>query len=216
MRVHASLADRLWPLFEQRLFSVPSTPALFNQYSDEDPALDRPGGAATRRDNLRAYLQHCSGTPELLLVGEAVGYRGARFSGVPFTSERLLTGGRLPYQGQQSSLGRPYAEPTATLVWGQLLRYPGAACAWNAVPLHARKPGQPLSNRTPSAAEVERFAPLLQAVYEAAAPGRVVALGRKAEASLTMLGIAHAYVRHPASGGAAAFRNQLPRVLMLY
>ena len=44
-----------------------------------------------RRDRLRTYLAaHASA--EIVLVGEAAGYRGARISGVPFTSERQLTG----------------------------------------------------------------------------------------------------------------------------
>ena len=39
------------------------------------------------------YLEARADAP-LLLVGEAPGYRGARISGIPFTSERQLTGSR--------------------------------------------------------------------------------------------------------------------------
>jgi large subunit ribosomal protein L13 len=48
-------------------------------------------GAAVRRDRLAAYLEARVEAP-ILLVGEAPGYRGARISGLPFTSERQLTG----------------------------------------------------------------------------------------------------------------------------
>jgi hypothetical protein len=48
-------------------------------------------GAALRRARLAAYLESRAEAP-LLLVGEAPGYRGARVSGIPFTSERQLTG----------------------------------------------------------------------------------------------------------------------------
>src|SRR3982750_306430 len=59
-------------------------------------------GAARRRARLAAYLEARADAP-LLLVGEAPGYRGARVSGIPFTSERQLT-------------GAGPAEATATLV----------------------------------------------------------------------------------------------------
>src|SRR5205823_1609699 len=43
------------------------------------------------RERLRRYLAGRADA-ELLLAGEAAGYRGARVSGIPFTSERQLTG----------------------------------------------------------------------------------------------------------------------------
>ena len=44
-----------------------------------------------RRERLRAYLVSRADA-STILVGEAAGYRGARVSGIPFTSERQLTG----------------------------------------------------------------------------------------------------------------------------
>ena len=67
-----------------------------NPYADEHPELDLPGGAAVRRANLRHYLDERAGA-RLLLVGEAIGYRGGRFSGMAFTSERLLASWGPPY-----------------------------------------------------------------------------------------------------------------------
>ena len=55
--------------------------ATHNQYAD----------SPLRRDRLRLYLEGRRRAP-VLLVGEAAGYRGARVSGIPFTSERQLTG----------------------------------------------------------------------------------------------------------------------------
>jgi hypothetical protein len=56
----------------------------FNFYRDGDRA-------EVRRRRLRDYLDERAAA-KLLLVGEAAGYRGARVSGIPFTSERQLTG----------------------------------------------------------------------------------------------------------------------------
>src|SRR5262249_4030715 len=92
-------------------------------------------GAALRKERLAAYLQ--SGADAAwLLVGEAPGYRGARISGIPFTSERQLT-------------GSGPAEATATIVHRVLaeLGLIDSVLLWNVVPTH---PGTATSNRRPS------------------------------------------------------------------
>src|SRR5690242_6417166 len=101
-------------------------------------------GAALRRQRLQKYLEARSGA-ELLLVGEAAGYRGARVSGIPFTSERQLT-------------GRGPAEATATLVHRVLaeLGLADAVLLWNVVPTH---PGTASTNRAPTRREVEAGLP---------------------------------------------------------
>src|SRR6058998_1117237 len=55
--------------------------ATHNQYSR----------SPLRCERLREYLV-AREAATVILVGEAAGYRGARISGVPFTSERQLTG----------------------------------------------------------------------------------------------------------------------------
>lgn len=141
-------------------------------------------GARARRDRLVAYLHRCRGS-RFLLVGEAPGYRGARVSGIPFTSERQLT-------------GRGPAEATATIVQGVLAELELDALCWNVVPTH---PGTPSSNRRPTRSEVMASEPFLEELTQGR---RVVAVGRLA-ASVT----GAPYVRHPSHGGAAAFRAGL-------
>ena len=77
-----------------------------------------------RRERLAAYLEARSDA-SILLVGEAPGYRGARVSGIPFTSERQLTG-----------VGP--AEATATIVQRVLaeLGLAERVLLWNVVPTH--------------------------------------------------------------------------------
>jgi hypothetical protein len=156
--------------------------ATFNFYRDG-------GGADVRRARLRAYL----GSRDrawLLLVGEAAGYRGARVSGLPFTSERQVT-------------GAPPGEATATIVQRVLaeLGLADDVLLWNIVPTHPHLPGRPRSNRPPTRAEAEEGVRFLA---ELAHGRRVLAVGRVAQG---LLGAP--YVRHPSHGGAVAFRNGL-------
>jgi uracil-DNA glycosylase len=145
------------------------------------------------RARLCDYLERRS-QARLLLVGEAYGYRGARVSGVPFTSERQLT-------------GAGPAEATATIVH-RVLRELGVeedVLLWNAVPAHPHLPGRPCSNRRPTQAEVEAGAPFLA---ELARGRELVAVGRVAGAALGV-----APLRHPSRGGAQAFRAGLSRLV---
>jgi uracil-DNA glycosylase family 4 len=147
-------------------------------------------GAARRRERLAAYLDARADAP-LLLVGEAPGYRGARVSGIPFTSERQLRG-----EGP--------AEATATIVHRVLaeLGLTESVLLWNVVPTH---PGSAASNRTPTRAEVAAG----RAFADELAHGRrIVAVGRVAHAAL-----GGTYVRHPSRGGARAFASALRDLL---
>jgi uracil-DNA glycosylase len=154
----------------------------FNFYAEGE-------GAPLRRERLSAYLG-ARGEARLLLVGEAAGYRGARVSGIPFTSERQLT-------------GRPPGEATATVVHRVLaqLGLGEDVLLWNLVPTHPHLPGRPDTNRPPTRAEIDAGSPFLA---ELALGRRVAPVGRLAYARL-----GGPYVRHPSHGGAAGFRAGL-------
>jgi hypothetical protein len=108
-------------------------------------------------------------------------------SGIPFTSERQLT-------------GSGPAEATATIVHRvlALLGVEDEVLLWNVVPTH---PGTTTSNRRPTRTEVEVSAPFLQQLTRDRIP---IAVGRLAAAALDA-----PYIRHPSHGGAAEFEQGL-------
>ena len=165
-------------LFVERLAAA-RIGETFNQYAHAPGLCER----------LVAYLERRA-SAGLLLVGEAAGHRGARVSGLAFTSERQLTG---------SGPG----EATATIVQRALAELGVAehVLLWNVVPTHPHREAEPASNRRPNRREV---AAGLDFARELARGRRVVAVGRVAQAALGA-----PYLRHPSHGGSAAFREGL-------
>jgi uracil-DNA glycosylase len=157
--------------------------ATFNQYA-ESPRLT---------GRLRAYLESRARAP-VLLVGEAAGYRGARISGLPFTSERQLS-------------GTPPGEASATIVHRLLaeLGLEGDVLLWNLVPTHPHLRDEPESNRRPTRGEIDAGRPYVERLAHGR---RVIPIGRLAHAEL-----GGPYVRHPAHGGARDFRAALVQLL---
>jgi len=182
--------------------------ATFNQYADAGPD-DVPGAAAIRLENLRAYLAERPGA-DVVCLGEAGGYQGMRWSGIAFTSERDLQRWGAPYR--TTCAARTWSEPSGTIVH-KVLAELGAedrVILWNTVPTHPHRPGEPLSNRRPTIAEVEAGAPLAMRLVELVRPRTVVAVGRIAE---SVLPAGTAYVRHPANAGGPAFREGMRAIL---
>jgi hypothetical protein len=166
-----------------------AVPGAVNLYDEAQSMAwgDPPGAAATRREALAEYLTRQWSAP-VVLIGEAPGKNGARWTGVPFTSPHLLTG-----SGPRES--------TATVVHrvlAELGRGSEVLC-WNASVLF------PPGNRDPRPAELVACADALAQVCR----GRIVlAVGRHAQRATGA-----PYLRHPSHGGAVRFADGLRRSL---
>ena len=198
--------------FLRRLSHVKLSDRACNQYA---PRL---GGAGTatriRRDNLERYLNEMRvREPRVLLIGEAPSHRGARLTGIPFMSETLLLvglespgifGAVRGYQ-KTDETERPSTEASATMVWSTIKDLRPLPLLWNAFPFHPFQPGNAASNRMPTSAELgigEQFIEMMMSMF---AIETIVAIGRRAEASLCRLGLDHQSVRHPSRGGKQLF-----------
>lgn len=201
---------------------------VFNPWRDSDP-LDLPFAAAAER--VGRLKSHFNVAARYLLIGEAPGYRGCHFSGIPFTCEKQICEGTVPRVGQfnevlsgcavgaQLQLDRrrltsrelPWSEGSATVIWSTLheLGIAYRTVMWNAFPFHPHQPGEILSNRTPTPREVLDGAPILALVLEQFRGAKVIAVGQIALRTLGSLGISAIPVRHPSMGGARQFKEQM-------
>src|SRR4029453_11185588 len=199
--------------------------AVFNPWWQIDEQNDiTPHSPAIRRKHLALYFSERLGNARVAIVGEALGYRGGHFSGIPMTSERMLLGtqpvivaGIKPRRTSKPNVCPDgFSEPTATIVWGALLKIgvlPGEFVLWNAFPWHSFDPHRGLlSNRMPNKSEQLAGRPVLKAFLELFPCEQIVALGKIAAAQLEQLGFNAHCVRHPASGGAKIFREQMARI----
>jgi len=210
-------------MLKEELFPIPSTDKLFNHYNTIDPRVDLPDAAEIRRENLRNYIAGFSEHPRFLVVGEAPGPWGCRFSGVAFTSERQLHLCAVPFRGRRSSEQRPsirlkkrppYTSQSAEVFWRVMRPYCPKFFVWDCLPLYPHDPGRILSIRSPTVDEIDRFSQILKAIREAIEPRKILAVGSIAQHSLNGSGIDHVLIRHPAHGGAALFKEQVEGVFL--
>jgi uracil-DNA glycosylase len=192
-------------------------PGLFNPWRDHCPH-DAAGNGPTQK--LERLALHLDCDPEFILAGEAPGYQGCRYSGIAFTSERLLGEGAIPripvLSGRLSTRRLPFSEPSATIVWKTLYRLGIAerTLLWNAMQLHPYRPDNLWSNRPPLSSEISLGEPALRLLIEAYPSARIIAVGKKSEGLLHEMGIPVAgAVRHPANGGATEFAAGLKELM---
>jgi hypothetical protein len=215
-----------------RLLKQSPPGAVFNPWWQVDKQNDIGRNAPLiRRKHLRAYLRKRLGKAKVVVIGEALGYRGGHFSGIPMTSERILLGekenaGIKPehvfssVKATRTSKPEKYSdgfsEPTATIVWSSLLRLglkPEEFVLWNAFPWHSFNPRRGLlSNRMPNKSERSAGLSVLNAFLDLFPREEIIALGNIAASQLQELNIDSHRVRHPASGGARLFRKGIGTV----
>jgi uracil-DNA glycosylase len=198
------MVTRRFDRFIDALATTIVSERAYNQFSRIEGDLR---GNAIRRRNLRLYLEEIEQIgPRMLLIGEAVSYRGGRLSGIAFVSEAVMLGGI-----DSLILGADHGYRKAT-DGPKLSTEASATMVWNAFPFHPFRPGNQSSNRAPTPAELETGGRFIEWLLRLFAFDTVVAIGNHASASLTRLGIAHEKVRHPSQGGKQKFVAGMARL----
>ena len=188
---------------------------VFNPYRESHKA-----------ENLRHYLEAVIARNEarnekrVLLVGEALGYRGGKITGIPFSCGQIFDRFHHPLLKQLKpliELDVVESENTATIVWDYLATKKRTPLFWNAYPFHPYPKGQPEKNRAPNAAEVAKGVGYLQQLAEIYQPELIAGVGgkgfgcaRKAFPERTV----H-LLRHPSFGGKADFIEGMNKLYRL-
>jgi hypothetical protein len=188
--------------------------AFVTNLATHGPGCDaaNPYRNAVLSHNLKAYLQLIAKRPGpcILLVGEALGYRGGSQTGIPFSSTRLLR--EAPHQflrqlRPQLCLSGNDSEATAAALWQFLKARRRIPLCWNAYPFHPHRPGEPDSNRGPTAGELRLGIEILDYLISLYQPDVIIAVGnvagRATRKSATSAPIVQ--VRHPSHGGRREF-----------
>lgn len=209
---------------------------VFNPWSDFDPDYDVAYARSIRKAQLERYLARRLASARILLIAEACGYQGGRFTGIAMTCERMMLSlhptinakmiigapGRRtsrstsPFIPKDIQRKKGFNEPTDTVVWNAVLDAglePNEFILWNIFPFHPHKEGNMLSNRTPTDTELSAGLSYTQELLDITGPLPLFAIGRKSETTLQGAGFDAIGLRHPANGGANVFREGLADAL---
>jgi len=218
--------------FVRALAEYEGNDKVFNPWRDYDERYDVAKAPLIRQQQLEAYMEPRLGAP-YIVVAEAVGYQGGRFTGIAITCERMLLGHHKSitpsmiwpscelgertsrsdsmYIEKEAQKRLGFNEPTDTVVWNSIQENgldPYKVLLWNIFPFHPHKPLEPLSNRTPTPAELDAGWPYTKVLLALNKKATVFAVGQKAAATLAHYGVDSIALRHPANGGANLYKAQ--------
>ena len=211
-----------------------SAPQVFNPWHDYDERYDASRrGSSVRRQQLQAYLEERLHKAKLIMIAEAVGYQGGRFTGIAMTCERMLLGhhdtvtsdmvftGVLPkrtsradstYITKRTQRELGFNEPTDSVVWNAMLKAnidPYEVVLWNIFPFHPFKGDDGLTNRTPTQDELDQGWTYTKQLLSLFPDAHILGIGQKSSLTLQAYGIdVQATLRHPANGGAGLYKQQ--------
>jgi len=189
---------------------------VFNPYSDTCPIHDRSDGAATRRKNLRTYLEAALALGvDTVWMGRDLGYRGGRRTGLALTDECHLSDLQKLFPGaslSRATRGTAIAERTAAEIWAAMRRVQKPPLLWNVFPFHPHDSASPMTNRRFTASELRAVTELNGALFAWLGVKKIVSIGQDAAQYAGQFGVEVQVVRHPSYGGVVEFRRGIAEV----
>jgi len=171
-----------------------------------------------RRWNLKLYLKKMQQlNPSILLIGEAPGYKGCRLTGIPFTSEVILSDNLFFKNQGYLSVNTPSnleKENSALFFWETIMKYDNNPLIWNIFPFHPHEENKINCNRTPNKNELELGFIILKEFLKLFQIQQIGAIGRKAEQKVKGIEMSYIYIRHPSYGGKLEFSNGIKKLLL--
>jgi uracil-DNA glycosylase len=187
---------------------------------EDSDDLSNPYRQSRYSGNLGVYLDALFRQPgrRILIVGEALGYRGGAHTGIPFSSSRLVAYSDHPFWRNlrgQVQVDSDISEATASIVWEYLRARRRIPLFWNALPFHPHRKGDLASNRAPNAQEIREGAHILQTLATEYQPDLVAGLGHKGTAAAlkALPEFKVAALRHPSYGGKQSFCRGMDNLL---
>ncbi len=200
-----SIANSLLPLLEKRRHTA---------------VVTNPYRLPHRSANLVAYLEAMAARRgrRVLVIGEALGYRGGLGTGIPISSCGLFERPPHPFLrrlAQDICYEGEVKEATASIVWEYLSARRTLPLFWNAFPFHPHRQNEPNSNRGPTRTEIQEGQTALHLLAAWYRPQRIAGLGRLGTraAQLAFPGSPIFALRHPSYGGKQEFIEGMDRLL---
>jgi hypothetical protein len=208
-----------------------SSSQVFNPWKDYDTSYDIGSDAPEiRRQHLNKYLRLRIPNVKYIFIAEALGFQGGHFSGIAMTSERILLGNnpsvkpasiigevgkrtsnaKSLYERKETERKFGFAEPTATVVWGEILKSslsPFEVVLWNIFPFHPYKLEGLLTNRPPESHELKDGLAYVKMLLKLCPNAKIVSIGQSSAVTLKKNGIDSVKLRHPSNGGTPEFRS---------
>ena len=214
-----------------------SSPLVFNPWLDYDSTYDISAEApAIRCEQLDKYFRLRIPNAKYIFIAEALGFQGGHFSGIAMTSERILLGNHPSikptavigevgsrtsntdalYDRKESERKLGFTEPTATMVWEEILNSslsPYEVILWNIFPFHPYKDEGLLTNRTPETNELNYGLGYIRILTKLCPEAKIVSIGQPSAKTLDAHNFDNIKLRHPANGGAPEFRKGFRKLL---